>query len=318
MRLRSVAVWLVCSAVLLCREGTAETVPVIVYQVRLAAQAGDLQLARQEVTRFRAARGATPEYIEALSWIGRAELAAKNYTAAEETAAEVRRMCLEALTRRRMDADTSLPNALGASIEVEAQAAVAQGRRDQAVTFLRAEVARWQGTPIRARIQKNLNLLTLEGKAAPALEIARSVTDRKPKPLAQHRGHPVLLFFWAHWCSDCKNEIQAIRKLQEVYGKRGLEVIAPTQHYGYVAGGQDAPPEAETRYIQAVFGQYYAGLGDVETPLSEENFARYGVSTTPTLVLVDGAGVVRMYNPGNLSYEVLAGKIEGLLRRQAR
>ena len=69
----------------------------------------------------------------------------------------------------------------------------------------------------------------------------------------------------------------------------------------------------ETAYIKAVFNQYYAGLGAVETPLSEENFARYGVSSTPTMVLVDAAGIVRLYNPGNVSYAVLARKIEGLL-----
>lgn len=292
----------------------AETIPVIVYQVRLALQSGDFKLAREELKQFRGSMGATPEYAEALSWVGRGELSARNYAAAEETAAEVRKLCLDILTRRKLDQDTSLPNALGASIEVQAQAGVAQGRRDQAVTFLRAEVARWHDTSIRPRIQKNLNLLTLEGKPAPALEITRSVTDRKAQTLAQHRGNPVLLFFWAHWCSDCKNEIEVIRKLQQAYGPRGLQVIAPTQHYGYVAGGQEASPEVETRYIKSVFAQYYAGLGSVETPLSEENFARYGVSTTPTLVLVDGTGVVRVYNPGNLPYDQLARKIEPLLR----
>jgi thioredoxin-related protein len=95
-------------------------------------------------------------------------------------------------------------------------------------------------------------------------------------------------------------------------------VVAPTQHYGYVAGGQDAPADVETRYIKAVFAQYYAGIGGVEVPLSEENFGRYGVSTTPTLVLVDGAGVVRLYNPGNVSYEKLAEKVEGLLSKPGK
>ncbi len=48
----------------------------------------------------------------------------------------------------------------------------------------------------------------------------------------------------------------------------------------------------------------------VEIPLSETNFARFGVSTTPTLVLVDPQGIVRLYNPGNASYELLAARIE--------
>jgi thiol-disulfide isomerase/thioredoxin len=308
MRLRWLAILLIFGTL------SAETIPVIVYQVKLAVQAGDLNLAKLEIKQFHAAMGARPEYAEALSWLGRGELAQKQYGLAEENAAEVRKLCLEALPHRKLDADTSLPNALGASIEVQALVAVAQGRRDQAVSFLRAEITRWTGTSIRPRIQKNLNLLTLEGKPAPPLETLHSVTVKKAQPLALHRGHPVLLFFWAHWCSDCKNEIQVIARLQKTYGKRGFEVIAPTQHYGYAAGGEDASPAVETRYIQTIFGQYYADLGSVETPLSEDNFARYGVSTTPTLVLVDAAGIVRVYNPGNLSYEQLAAKIEPLLK----
>ncbi|HVW84471.1 MAG TPA: redoxin domain-containing protein, partial [Bryobacteraceae bacterium] len=131
---------------------------------------------------------------------------------------------------RRLDSDPRLANALGASIEVQAQAAVAQKRRDEAVLFLREELKRWHDTSIRPRIQKNLNLLTLEGKPAPPLDVAHALTGSKLETLAQHRGHPVLLFFWAHWCSDCKNEIQVIARLEQAYRSRGLIVIAPTQH----------------------------------------------------------------------------------------
>jgi thioredoxin-related protein len=48
-------------------------------------------------------------------------------------------------------------------------------------------------------------------------------------------------------------------------------------------------------------------------PVSEENFKVYGASTTPTLVLIDRRGVVRLYHPGNLSYEELAAKLESIL-----
>jgi len=257
------------------------------------------------LAQYRSVRGATPEYLEALSWLARAELAGKDYASADRNAAEVRKLSLNQLVKRKLDAEPSLPLAFGASIEVQAQSAAAQGRRDEAVTFLKSEAVRWRGTSIVARIQKNLNLLTLEGKPAPALEGAS---------LLKHQGHPILLFFWAHWCSDCKAEIAVIAKLEKTYGPSGLVVIAPTQHYGYVAGGVDAKRDVETRYIKSVYDQYYSGLGPVEVPLSEGNFLSYGVSTTPTLVLVDPRGIVRLYNPGNLSYDQLAGRIQGLFR----
>ena len=175
-----------------------------------------------------------------------------------------------------------------------------RGRRGEAVAFLTSELAKYSTTSIAARIQKNINLLSLVGKPAPQLD---------PKPLTAHAGHPVLLFFWAHWCSDCKAEIPIIQHVQSVYRAKGLEVIAPTQHYGYVAGGVDAPPSVETPYIAKVFAQYYSGLGNVETPLSEANFARYGVSTTPTIVLVNAAGIVKLYHPGAMTYEELTAAL---------
>ena len=48
-------------------------------------------------------------------------------------------------------------------------------------------------------------------------------------------------------------------------------------------------------------------------PLSEENFRVYGSSTSPTLVLIDKTGIVRLYNPGKLTAEQLSAKIEALL-----
>jgi thiol-disulfide isomerase/thioredoxin len=296
----------------ICFVAPAQTTP-FALQIRNASLAGDFATVRQVLAKARTATGTTPQYIEALSWLGRGYLNAKDFNAADQNAAEVRKLCLEQLTHRKLDAEPALPLSLGASIEIHATVAAAQGRRDESVVFLREEAKRWYATSIRARIQKNLNLLTLEGKPAPPLEVTHAVTSRKLETLAQHRGHPVLLFFWAHWCSDCKNEIAIIARLERQYGSRGLAVIAPTQHYGYVAGGQDAAPAVETNYIKSVYAQYYAALGNVEAPLSEENFASYGVSTTPTIVLIDGRGIVRLYNPGAISFDQLAARVESVL-----
>jgi len=49
-------------------------------------------------------------------------------------------------------------------------------------------------------------------------------------------------------------------------------------------------------------------------PVSEENFKAWGASTTPTLALIDRLGIVRLYNPGKLSYEELAPKVAAIVR----
>lgn len=282
--------------------------------VQLTTHAGDYGMADKALAQYRAARGITPEYLDAFSLVGRARLASHSLDAAEKNAEEVLRLCEAQLAHRKLDVEPHLPLALGAAIEVHAQTLAQQNRRDEAVVFLHDELTKWQATSIRDRIQKNINLLTLEGKPAPMLDISQSIGPRKPLPLSAHRGHPVLLFLWAHWCPDCKDEVNVVRQLMTTYGPRGLVVIAPTQHYGYVAQGDPAPPAVETKYISDVFAKYYSGLGSVEIPLSEKNFARFGVSTTPTMVLVDGQGIVRLYNPGAASYQLLASKIEPLLR----
>jgi thioredoxin-related protein len=71
----------------------------------------------------------------------------------------------------------------------------------------------------------------------------------------------------------------------------------------------DAPVSAETPYIAKVFAEYYAGLGKVETPLSERNFTRYGVSTTPTIVLLNAAGIVTLYHPGAMTFDELSAAL---------
>ena len=291
----------------------AQQVTIVDY-VRGVMSMGNTAAAQKVLDQYKAAKGVTPEYILAMSWVARAELGNKHYDSAAQYADQVRTLAVAQLSKRKLDAEPELPLALGASIEVQAQALAAQSQRDQSIAFLKGELTRWQGTSIHDRIQKNLNLLTLEGKPVPELDAAQSIPGHKAQPFSAHRGHPVLVFMWAHWCSDCKNEIAIVQKLEQTYGPRGLVVVAPTQHYGYVAGGQDAPRDVETSYIGQVFAKYYAGLGPVEVPLSERNFARFGVSTTPTMMLVDGKGIVRLYNPGNATYELLASKIEAALK----
>jgi thiol-disulfide isomerase/thioredoxin len=278
---------------------------------------GNYTAADNDLKLYRAAKGVTPEYIEALSWVGRARLSTRDFAAAQQNTAEVRKLAAAELTHRKLDAEPHLPTALGAAIEVDAQALALENRRDEAILMLRDELQRWQAASIATRIQKNINLLSLEGKPAPVLDISQWIGSKRPAPLAAHRGHPVLVFLWAHWCPDCKAEVPIIQKLMTAYGPLGLVVIAPTQHYGYVAGGDDATPAVETKYIGEVYAKFYGGLGSVEIPLSEDNFKRFGVSTTPTLVLIDGNGIVRLYNPGALPYEVLAPRIEAALHTRS-
>jgi len=281
-------------------------------EVRDLVANNQLALAERTVEASRLQAGNTPEFAAALSWLARGELGARQWDRADAYAIQTRKLADELLRARKLDSDPWLPTAVGAAIEVHAQVLTARGERADAVDFLRQQLASFGSTSIGERIQKNLNLLSLEGKPAPPLEEADWLGE-KPPPLAALRGHPVLLFFWAHWCSDCKAEAPILAQIRTIYAPKGLRMMAPTRYYGYVADGKDAAPAVERKYIEAVRRQYYAVLDDVPAPLSNANFLKYGASTTPTLVLIDANGVVRLYHPGAISGPELAARIQAIL-----
>ena len=270
----------------------------LVPEVRALLSAGNLQGAEAHVRAFQAHNGATPEMIEGFSWLGRGALAMKRYDEAQRYAADTKKLALEALKKRPLDAEPRLPTALGAAIEVTGNAMAAQGARSEAVAYLQTELAAYRSTSIRARIQKNIHLLSLEGKPGPALEKVN---------LAALRGKPAVLFFWAHWCSDCKMVGPVLARLKQQYPD--LQVIGLTQLYGYIQGGQDATPDQELKYIEEIRKLFYADLMPNPSPVSSENFKRYGSSSSPTLVLLDRQGLVRFYNPGAIGYDDLSAKI---------
>ncbi|MEO8657579.1 MAG: TlpA disulfide reductase family protein [Bryobacteraceae bacterium] len=286
----------------------------LVPQVRALIAQGNIKGGQNLIEQVREKTGDTPEVAEAISWLGRGSLAANDHDLAELYAQEVFKVTAKALKTRKLDDEPRLPIALGAAIEVNGQVLARRGERAEAVAFLRTQLTAYAATSIVTRIQKNINLLTLEGKPAPLLRVARFVGPKPPQPLAALRGKPVLLFFWAHWCPDCKQQAAILTKLKETY--KDLVILGPTKHYGYVAAGEEASPEAETKYIEQIRHEYYAEV-PMTIPLSEANFKAYGASTTPTLVLMDRRGIIRLYHPGRMTYDELAPKIAEAVAQKA-
>lgn len=265
--------------------------------------------ADSELRSYKAQHGATPEYLEALSWMARGAASMKQWDQANGYARETRTLAEQQLAKRKLDSDPHLPVAIGAAYEVLADGLAEKGMHQQAVQLLRSALVKYGNTSIRARLQKNLNLLSLVGQPAPALQETQYLGS-KPPTLSSLKGSPVLLFFWAHWCVDCKAEVPIIARLRQEFAPEGLVVIGPTQTYGYAAQGADATPEQERAYIEAVRTRYYASLADMPVPLSKQNFNAYGASTTPTLVVLNRAGQVAMYHPGAMSYDDLRSALQ--------
>ena len=292
------------AAVLVCTLGPLCVWASFADDVEALVVHGELATADRAVQAVRAKGAATPEVAAAISWLARGALAARQLDRADSYATESRKMALASLGMRRIDSDPFLPTAVGASIEVHAIVLAARGDIPGALDYLREQLKTWNGTSLQERISKNINLLTLEGKPAPALEGVS---------LSAFKGKPVLLFFWAHWCPDCKADVPIIASVEKKFAPQGLTLIGPTRLYGYVAGGDPAPPAVEKQYIEQVRGQYYAPLGKFPEPVSAANFQAYGASTTPTIVLIDGAGIVRYYHPGAVTEAELSARVQAIL-----
>ncbi len=254
----------------------------------------------------------TAEWLAAVSWLARGASFAERWDLAERYASEAYEGSLELMKERPLDAERFLPTALGAGIEVLGHTYDAQGDRARAVTFLSAARQEFAGTSIETRIQKNFLLLSLEGKPFPPLVVDDYLGLQPPTP-DELKGKVVLFFFWAHWCPDCKRQEPVLRELYEEYHDRGLVIVGPTQLYGYISRGQTATPEEELAYLNGDYTAQFPIPSWMGVPISTNNFLNFGVSTTPTLVLVGRDGIVQRYNPGDLSQEELAALIEPLL-----
>lgn len=269
-------------------------------EIRYKISAGDLASADAISDEFCRTNGPNAECANSVAWLARGAFVLGDREQAHLYLERARKMTSDLVKKIRPEDDYDLAIALGAIIEVDAKLLAAQGDTNKAVALLQSELPRWKLWDIQARVQKDLNMLTLEGKPAPVLEPGTS-------------GKPVLLFLWGHWCSDCTDEAPVIARIRERYAPKGLLVVAPTRRRGTVGDKENATPAEEDAEIERVWKESYAGLAGVAHPVDQAAMLAYGVSSTPTLVLIDHKGIVRMYCPFRLSESVLARRMDELL-----
>jgi thiol-disulfide isomerase/thioredoxin len=116
--------------------------------------------------------------------------------------------------------------------------------------------------------------------------------------LAELRGRPVLINFWATSCHSCMDELPHLIELYRALAPRGLEIIAVAMPYD--------PPDRVLAVSRAKRIPYPVAL-DIR---GETARAFGGIGVTPTSFLVAGNGEIIERIVGALDLERLHERIE--------
>ena len=136
-------------------------------------------------------------------------------------------------------------------------------------------------------------------KPAPKFALARLDDAAKTVSLDDLKGKVFILNVWASWCVACREEHPI---LLDFARKR----VVPVYGLNYKDTRADA-----SAWLARFGNPYDASFFDEDGRVGLD-FGVYGV---PETFVVDGNGVIRMKHIGPLTPEVLANKIEPLLKK---
>ena len=136
-------------------------------------------------------------------------------------------------------------------------------------------------------------------KPAPKFALQRLDDAARTIRLDDMRGKVWMLNVWASWCVACREE----HPLLVEFAKKK---VVPLYGLNYKDQREDA-----TRWLARFGNPYDASLYDVEGRVGID-FGVYGV---PETFVIDQNGVIRLKHIGPLTPDVLANKIEPLLKK---
>ena len=119
--------------------------------------------------------------------------------------------------------------------------------------------------------------------------------DGKPFAMADFKGRPVLLNFWATWCPPCVKELPMLSEFAAKQGAQGIQVV----------GLAVDKSEAVQRFLQRQPVQFPVGIA-IQGGLGLTRTLGNLQGGLPFTVLFDSQGQVKQRKIGELSSEDLA------------
>ena len=115
--------------------------------------------------------------------------------------------------------------------------------------------------------------------------------------LADFRGQPVIINFWATWCGPCRIEMPELQRTFEERQEDGLAILAVNLQES---------PEMARRFFYDDLGLTFTPLLDTEGEVAN----RYGVFNLPTTFFVNPEGTITVVHRGLLT----EGQIDGYMQ----
>lgn len=134
---------------------------------------------------------------------------------------------------------------------------------------------------------------------APSFNLPVLDGDGKMLELAQLRGQPVVLNFWATWCDSCGYEHPALSRLARAY----------TGRVQFVGVAYLDSEENLRKWLKSHGGAHFPTVIDVGTSAA----VAFGVGRLPETYLIDPAGTVRHKVFGAIEPNDLVHRIEAML-----
>ncbi len=141
------------------------------------------------------------------------------------------------------------------------------------------------------------------GRPAPSFQLA-GLNTGEPLSLADLKGKPFILNFWASWCAACRDEAVVLEEAHQRYAVQQdkLRVVG--------IAIQDTPEDA--RAFARRFGKTYFLALDNEAGDISLNYGLYGV---PETFFVDAQGIIRHKQIGAVTRKVIEEQVPRLLAR---
>ena len=135
----------------------------------------------------------------------------------------------------------------------------------------------------------------LEGKAAPGFTLTS--LDGKKVSLADYKGRPVLVNFWATWCAPCKLEMPWFEQFRQQYKGQGFEILGIAE--------DDASKDEIEKSVKKIGVSYPILLTDGKVA------PKYGgVDYLPMSFFIDRSGVVVEETAGLASKDEIEANIK--------